>query len=260
MFFRKSFQKLPMLVAHRGSSAAAPENTLAAFGQALADGADAIELDVHLCKDHEVVVIHDERLERTTDGRGRVRDHSLRELKRLSAGAWFNRKFSLERIPTLGEVLDLVGGKAGVNIEIKTEHFPHRTFEIVERCLEIVHRHKASQNVLISSFFRPYVRHAGDIDRNVARGYLYHPLRDFRMSPHALAVAAGADAIICNKNSVRKKMVNGLHENRVLVGVYTINTRASLENMMAMNVDLVYSNKPEMIRAILLGTKMKKGS
>jgi len=260
MFFRRSFQGLPVLVAHRGSSVAAPENTLAAFGQALADGADAVELDVHLCKDHEVVVLHDERLERTTDGRGRVQDHTLKELKRLSAGAWFHKKFSSERIPTLGEVLDFIGGKAGVNIEIKTERLPGKSFEVVERCLEVVHKHKASKKVLISSFFSPYVRHARNIDRSIATGYLYHPLRDFRKSPRALAAAADADAIIYNKNSIRRRLVHELHENGVLVGAYTINTLASLETMLAMNVDFICSDKPEMIRAVLCGRKTKKGS
>src|SRR5258705_12246401 len=119
MFSWLHLRTFPVVVAHRGSSAITPENTLAAFRQASSDGAAAVELDVRLSKDGEVVVIHDEKLHRTTGGRGRGSDFSLKELRQLSAGSWFHKEFSSETIPTLAEILALLRGIMGVKIEIK---------------------------------------------------------------------------------------------------------------------------------------------
>ena len=112
--------KYPVFVtAHRGFSGTAPENTLAAFRAAIDTGCDMIELDVHLSRDNQVVVIHDDTLERTTSGRGNVADQTYAELKRLDAGSWFDPRFSGERIPTLADVLSLARNRILVNIELK---------------------------------------------------------------------------------------------------------------------------------------------
>ena len=125
-----------MVVAHRGFSGAAPENTLAAFRMAIEAGSDMIELDVHLSKDGKVVVIHDETQERTTNGQGRVADRPLKEIKGLDAGSWFSPPFAGERIPTLQEVLSLAQGKVPVNIEIKNPtHGKYDITELAEKAL-----------------------------------------------------------------------------------------------------------------------------
>src|SRR5919197_4354903 len=100
----------PLVVGHRGAMGYAPENTLASFELAVEQGADVVELDVHLSRDGQVVVIHDEQLDRTTDGRGLVGDRTLDELKRLDAGSWFDPRFAGQRIPTLHEVLAWASG------------------------------------------------------------------------------------------------------------------------------------------------------
>jgi len=107
------------LYAHRGASAEAPENTLAAFRRALAAGADGIELDVHLSRDGVPVVIHDDTLERTTDGTGRVAAHPLDRLQMLDAGAWFAAHFAGEPLPTLEATLRLLAGRLRLNLEVK---------------------------------------------------------------------------------------------------------------------------------------------
>jgi glycerophosphoryl diester phosphodiesterase len=109
----------PLRVAHRGASARAPENTLAAFREAIRLGADAIELDVQLSADGVPMVIHDETVDRTTDGHGRVAALVSRDLRRMDAGAWFSSRFRGERIPTLEEALECARGRCGLNIEIK---------------------------------------------------------------------------------------------------------------------------------------------
>src|SRR5512139_1857475 len=113
----------PIIFAHRGASAHAPENTLAAFELALAQQADAIELDVKLSADGRVIVIHDSTVDRTTDGHGKVKDMSLADLKALDAGSFFSSEFAGEKIPTLDEVFEAVGRRTFINIELKN----HRT-------------------------------------------------------------------------------------------------------------------------------------
>lgn len=109
----------PVVVAHRGSSGNAPENTMAAFRLALKEGADAIELDVHLSKDGHPVVIHDVSLDRTTDGSGKIRNYTLQKLKKFNAASGWENGFSFQEIPTLDSVLREFGPAVGINIEIK---------------------------------------------------------------------------------------------------------------------------------------------
>lgn len=109
----------PLIVAHRGASAMAPENTLAAFRAAVELGADAIELDVQRTADGQLIVMHDPTVDRTTDGRGPLAAHSLAALKALDAGGWFGPQFAGERLPTLQEAVNVIEEKAGLFIEIK---------------------------------------------------------------------------------------------------------------------------------------------
>lgn len=108
------------VIAHRGASADAPENTLAAFEESIRQGADYFELDCHLSKDGAVIVIHDATVDRTTDGAGRVRDMTFEELRQLDAGAWRGEAFAGERLPTLDEALSLARGRIGVYVELKS--------------------------------------------------------------------------------------------------------------------------------------------
>src|SRR5512136_1224893 len=107
----------PLNIGHRGASAAAPQNTLAAFRKAMELGADGVELDVQLSADGAVVVIHDFTVDKATDGTGRVAAKTLAELKALDAGSRFSPQFAGERIPTLAEVFEAIDGKLLVNVE-----------------------------------------------------------------------------------------------------------------------------------------------
>lgn len=111
---------MPELMAHRGNSALAPENTLAAFASALESTAVSTELDVHLCADGHLIVMHDATVDRTTNGTGAIADMTLRQLKTLDAGSWFGPEFEGEPVPTLAEVVALVGNRVQLNVEIKS--------------------------------------------------------------------------------------------------------------------------------------------
>ena len=141
----------PVIFAHRGASAHAPENTLAAFELALAQNADAIELDVKLSADGYAVVIHDPTVDRTTGSRGRVRDLSLQQLRSLDAGSLLSEKYGGEKIPTLEEVFESVGKRTFINVELTNYSTPRDS--LVETVCILVKRFGLQKRVLFSSFF-----------------------------------------------------------------------------------------------------------
>jgi glycerophosphoryl diester phosphodiesterase len=144
----------PLIVAHRGYSARYPENTLAAFEAAKQAGAHMVELDVSLTKDRRLVVMHDDTVDRTTDGSGVVRQMTLEQLRRLDAGSWFDPRFAAERPPTLAQVLDLARGHLAVNVEIKPEavEAPGPADAVERQIVNLVRDMGMPDEVLISSF------------------------------------------------------------------------------------------------------------
>jgi glycerophosphoryl diester phosphodiesterase len=136
-----------VVIAHRGASSYAPENTLAAFDLALQMGARHLELDVHVTRDDHIVVIHDENVDRTTNGAGPVASHTLSALKALDAGSWFAPRFSGERIPTLAEVFDRYKGQTHIHTEIKGH-----SADLAKRTAELIRRHGMVAQVTITSF------------------------------------------------------------------------------------------------------------
>lgn len=139
------------VIAHRGSKGTHPENTLAAFKEALRVKSDGIELDVHFTKDRELVVIHDETLDRTTNGTGNVGEQTLEEIKQYDAGSWFAPTYQNERIPTLAEVLTLLAGYQGLlNIEIKTDKIAYEGIE--NALLALVQQMQPTCHIVYSSF------------------------------------------------------------------------------------------------------------
>lgn len=140
----------PLIIAHRGASRYAPENTLAAFRLAAEQGADAVELDAKLSADGEVVVIHDPTTDRTTGFRGEVRQLSLRQLKSLDAGSFFSAHFRGEPIPTLAEVFEAVGERVLINVELTNYTSPGDA--LVEKVVALVKNFHLEERVLFSSF------------------------------------------------------------------------------------------------------------
>lgn len=162
------------IIAHRGASAYYPENTLPSFEAAIEMGADMVELDVQLTSDKEVVVFHDEKISRCTDGRGKIADYTLAELKKLDAGSWFDKEFKNTTIPTLAEVLAFCKGKIAVNIEIKTEAVSEMIFGgIEEKCLKIVEQSGMNGHIVFSSFDPRAIMRLKQLDSNIAVAALF---------------------------------------------------------------------------------------
>jgi len=146
----------PLVLGHRGASAHAPANTVAAFRVADGAGAHGVELDVHLTADGVPVVIHDGSVDATTDGHGRVRDMTLREIQQLDAGSHFDAAFAGERIPTLAEALAAMGDRMLVNVELKPQS---KGTEDLERAVaKVVYETQMASRVWFSSF-KPYSLH-----------------------------------------------------------------------------------------------------
>ena len=248
MFSWREPRNRPLVVAHRGSSSLAPENTLASFRQAIEDGADAVELDVRLTRDGHVVVIHDRELRRTAGKRGRVDSHTLREIRALSAGTWFHRRFAAERIPTLDEVFELAAGKCGVDVEIKVDKGDPGGEETVDRVCRIIRAHRARQWTLVTSFSARAVRKAGSILPGIATGLLLHPLRHLMKPPVGLARSLGAMYLIVNGSGLRRNLVEAAHERNILVGEYTVNSARRIARALRFGIDALITDEPSGVR------------
>ncbi len=228
----------PLVVAHRGDLEHYPENTLLAFESAIARGADAIELDVFLSKDHELVVHHDHTLERTTSGTGYVGDLTLSELKRLDAGSWFGERFRGERIPTLGEVLELGKGRVRFELELRT---PTRAF--LTRLLAELVRHGVEGDVELTSPHLPLLGTVQAANPRVRTGLFVSPLPDWLPLPvgqqHICAYLTllGANVAHLPVPLLERTFVERLHKGGWLVHGANLNTEADVSRAVESGVD-----------------------
>ena len=237
----------PMNIAHRGASEHAPENTLAAFELALRLGAEAIELDVHLSYDGVPVVIHDRELERTTNGEGFVDSYPLQELKKFDAASWFSRKYRGEKIPTWGETLDFVRGRAYVNVEIKGGSFHYPGIE--EKVVRLVEEKGLEEYTTISSYELPSLHEVKKINPFLPTS-LRISHRDIDWSRDMTKLV---DAINLSQFHINKEKVLEVHRHHLLLNVYTVNDRKIMRRLVADEVDGIFTDRPDMLKSILLG-------
>ncbi|MDR2974291.1 MAG: glycerophosphodiester phosphodiesterase [Propionibacteriaceae bacterium] len=228
--------------AHRGASGYAPENTLAAFKLACELGADGIELDVQMTKDGEVVVIHDERVDRTTDGRGLVKDHTFDQLRALDASMG-SETYRNEKIPTLGEVFDLVADSpTAINIEIKDSRvlYPGLT----DRVLEMIDERDWEYRVTISSFNHMTLAYVRQIGSLMNTGVLF---QDILFEPWNYAHQVWATALhphFLYVDSV-PNLLEESHNSLLEVNVWTVDEIADIDRMIARGVDGIITNYPD---------------
>jgi len=239
------------IIAHRGASAYFPENTLPSFEAAVELGADMVELDVQLSRDGEVIVFHDATLERCTDGRGRAADHSLKELKRLDAGSWFDSRFAGTRIPTLEEVLSFCRGKIDVNIEIKNEVITAAGGGIEEQCLDIVDRCCLSGRVLFSSFNPLVLRRLRQLNRHVPIAVLYDKSIHGSELPSGITALYEANAFNCGRSELDGTWLVDLREHGIPVNVYTVDDEEEMNRLIGAGVDGIFTNRPDILRKLV---------
>jgi len=241
----------PLVVGHRGSPGAAPENTMAAFRLAAEAGADMIELDVRMTRDGELVVHHDRRLGRTSDGKGRIRALSLADVRSADAGAWYGRRFRGERIPTLGEVFAVLPRAVGIDIEVKTDGDRRRSALMARTLCRAVHRAHRRESVVISSFDHGFLRRVRRLDPALRLGVLYVPVRDRFRSAAEIARRSGACMFICSRNQLRRRHLREAHEAGLTVAVYGVNTADAASAAARAGVDALISDHPgRILRAL----------
>ncbi len=249
---RLAATRRPLIVAHRGSSGSAPENTLAAFRQAVADGADMIELDVRLSRDGELVVLHDRTVNRTTNGRGKVWDLTRDELKALDAGSWFGRRFAGERIPFLTDVLDVLPSDLPINIEVKTDGQPRTAPTFESRLVHFIRDMRIAHRIIVSSFDHAFLRRLHRLDHSLAIGVLYLPLRDIGRSPSALARKVGGSVFTCSITQLRTRMVEDAVHAGIVVGCYGVNTLKQLGKAVSCGVRVIITDYPREMKSYVV--------
>ncbi len=171
----------PFVVAHRGAPVAEPENTLASFALALAQGADALETDLRFTRDDEIVLFHDETLERTTDGQGKVRDHSLSELKRFRTRRPDGSGWSDERVPSLVELLIATQARTPLLLELKDRLFLQPSY--AQKLIDTLQAYGILRSSAIVSFDMDLVRAVNRVDPEIPTGMItmWNPLPSARM-------------------------------------------------------------------------------
>ncbi|MDD5503084.1 MAG: glycerophosphodiester phosphodiesterase family protein [Candidatus Thermoplasmatota archaeon] len=242
-----------LTVGHRGANAYAPENTLASFRKAILMGMDMIELDVHMTSDSQLAVIHDDTVDRTTDGTGYIYSMTMEDLKKLDAGSWFNASFTGERIPTLEESLALVkqyGIK--VNIEIKTVPMTYPGIE--QQVVDMVHSMGMTDQVLISSF-SPYSTMYCGLNSDIQCGMLMN----FDSPPglECSIIAAFAEAIHPEASFTTQDLVNSAHSSGLKVNVWTVDDPVDMMAFYEMGCDGIITNCPDVLLDVLTAFALK---
>ncbi len=243
MLEEKSFSS-PWIIAHRGFKKKYPENTLVAFQAAMNAGVPMIELDVTLSRDRKLVVIHDASLERTTNGHGQVNHYTLNELKQLDAGSWFHSEFTKQRLPELGEILELVGDRVITNIEIKSHAYePHHPSDAIEKQVVQLVRQKSSRDeILISSFDINILDQLSSIGDSPALALISNNPAD----DQTVKWCESLDLFSWHPDHriVTGAQVKMMHDAGLRIFPYGVETRKEHARMLAMKVDGVITNDP----------------
>ena len=234
--------------AHRGASAYAPENTLSAFRTAIEQGADWLEFDVQQTRDGRLVVFHDLRIDRTTNGRGPLRDLTFDQLRELDAGSWFAPEFANERVPTFEEVLELAR-EAGIRIfpEVKDPRFSPG---VEERLAAALRAAEYEDRTVVQSFDAGSLEKLRQINPTLRLAALYTASNPLKGEPPARAEVIGPvlELVLSDRDLVRDAHAAGRQ-----VVVWTVDAPTTIRQVIAARVDGIITNRPNVVRSILDG-------
>ncbi|MEK4082834.1 glycerophosphodiester phosphodiesterase [Psychrobacillus sp. FSL K6-1415] len=229
------------IYAHRGSSGTHPENTIAAFKAAAKLPVHGVEFDVHMTKDHELVVIHDETINRTSNGSGFIKDLTLAELKKFDFGSWYSPKFKQETIPTLREVLYVFKDTHHhLNIELKSDVFPYEGME--QAVLQMLNDYRLEARVVISSFNHEMVRNFKQLAPSIETAVLF---MEVMIEPYIYAEKVGADALHAFFPTVLRPMGVEAIASGKNVRVFTVNEEKYTDLLKQVGVDAIFTDYPE---------------
>lgn len=239
----------PLIIGHRGASAVAPENTLAAFREAVAVGADGIEFDVRLTRDGVPVVIHDRDLRRTGGLSQRVADMTWSEIAKVDVGSWFSRSFASETVPSLAELFSLFhSNNSTLYLEMKCDS-PAEYAPLAEACCRLIAEHALKERVMVECFQLPALRVVREIDSEIKTVALFDPsisdpsvLSDQRVISKAIDAGAVAIALhhrLARRGLVQKARAAGLH-----IAVWTVDDPSWIERARTHGIDALITNNP----------------
>lgn len=241
--FRLALFQNPTVMAHRGLSADAPENTLYAFSDAISVGADFIELDVQQTRDGVLVVMHDSNLKRTTGVNKDIWDVDYADIQNLDAGSWFDPAYANARIPTLEETLQFVDKRARLNIEIKPTKHGSDTLE--QDVAELITQYQYTDACYVTSFSYGSLKKVKEVNPEIRTGYL-------------MSVAYGqfyslkyADAFSLNKVFVTSQVVNAAHQQGKQIFAWTVNSMSEVRSLCNLHVDSIITDDPVMVQNVI---------
>ena len=232
-----------MVIAHRGASSYAPENTLAAFDLALEMRVRHIELDVALTSDNHPVVIHDDKVDRTTNGSGLVTSHTLAALRQLDAGSWFGAQFEGERIPTFDDVLARYNGRVHIHTEIKG-----KSASLSERTADLIRKHGMERQVTVTSFQSVRLEEMRAYAPELPTGWLVREVTD---SIIAQAHAIGVSQLCPRADMVRPELVHRLRAEGFVARAWGVGTEELMQRVVQAGVDGMTVNLPDKLIAYL---------
>ena len=236
------------VLAHRGASAYAPENTLAAFRLAIEQRADWLEMDVQQTKDGHLVVFHDLRMERTTNGQGALRDLTLEQVRALDAGSWFGAQFAGERVPTFEEVVTLARDH-GIRIfpEVKDPRFYPG---IEERVAAVIAANEYEDRTVVQSFDMASLERMRQANPRLRLAALYTAASPLRGEPPAGVTVLGPpfELVMLDPSIVREAHANGRE-----VVVWSVDSGAVVRPLLDARVDGIITGRPDIVRALLEG-------
>jgi len=219
------------VLGHRGAPAYEPENTLASFKKAIELGVDQIELDLRFSKDSKLVVIHDEKLDRTTNGKGLVREFTLTELKKLDAGKG-------EKIPTLQEVIDLIRDK-GIFLQIELKES-----NMQRHLLDLIQKNNLEERVMVISFLHEELRKIKELNPKIKTGIL---IGQRSIDPLERLRQLRADAVSMRHTLVNKRLVERLHQNNIELTVWVVNEPRDVRRAIELGVNIIGTDKPDLV-------------
>lgn len=241
--FRLALFQNPTVMAHRGLSADAPENTLYAFSDAISVGADFIELDAQQTRDGVLVVMHDSNLKRTTGVNKDIWDVDYADIQDLDAGSWFDPAYANARIPTLEETLQFVDKRARLNIEIKPTKHGSDTLE--QDVAELITQYQYTDACYVTSFSYSSLKKVKEVNPEIRTGYL-------------MSVAYGqfyslkyADAFSLNKVFVTSQVVNAAHQQGKQIFAWTVNSMSEVRSLCNLHVDSIITDDPVMVQNVI---------
>lgn len=239
----------PAVIGHRGASRAAPENTLAAFALAARLGADAVELDVKLTRDGAPIIMHDETVDRTTNGHGKVCDLTLADFKRLDAGGWKGRQFAGECVPTLAEVFEALDRRLWINVEL-TNYYAGRD-TLVPVVVALIQKMGMGRRVLLSSFDPFNLRRVRQLDPALPLAQLTSQAMAVHLREAWLAPLCPHEARHPDTPQLKQKGVAWYHRRGYRVNVWTNNDPAEMRGFIQQGVDGIITDVPDVAREVL---------